>query len=96
ATHGLLGAAVADATSADVDAKVAGAYINEVTEGGAAESAGLEQGDIITEFNGIGITSSTDLTAQVRYLAAGAAADLVYVRDGQRYEASVTLGTLSL
>ncbi|MET0590802.1 MAG: trypsin-like peptidase domain-containing protein, partial [Naasia sp.] len=44
ATHGLLGAAVADATSADVDAKVAGAYINEVTEGGAAESAGLEQG----------------------------------------------------
>ncbi|BDI23389.1 S1C family serine protease [Herbiconiux sp. L3-i23] len=96
ATHGLLGASVADATSADPDASVAGAYIQEVTSGGAAEAAGLRSGDIVTEFNGVAIASSTDLTAQVRYLAAGADATLVYVRNGQSYEADVTLGTLSL
>ncbi|MFD1714210.1 S1C family serine protease [Amnibacterium flavum] len=96
ATHGLLGASVADSTSADETAKVAGAYIDEVVSGGAAEQAGLKSGDIITQFNGVTVGSSTDLTAQVRYLAAGAKADLQYVRGGKTYEATVTLGTLSL
>lgn len=96
ATHGLLGAGVADATKVDPSAGQAGAYLQEITNGGAAQKAGLKAGDIVTEFNGSQITNSTDLTAQVRYLAAGSEANLVYVRDGQRYEASVTLGTLSL
>ncbi len=96
ATHGLLGAGVADATRVDPSAGQSGAYLQEITNGGAAQKAGLKAGDIVTEFNGTQITNSTDLTAQVRYLAAGAEANLVYVRDGQRYEATVTLGTLSL
>lgn len=96
ATHGLLGAGVADATKIDPSAGQSGAYLREITNGGAAQKAGLKVGDIVTDFNGTQIANSTDLTAQVRYLAAGAEANLVYVRDGQRYEATVTLGTLSL
>jgi putative serine protease PepD len=96
ATHGLLGASVGDATSVDPKTTVAGAYIQEVSDGGAAEAAGLRKGDIITQFNGVTVTSSTDLTAQVRYLAAGADAELVYFRGGESYEASVTLGELKL
>jgi len=96
ATHGLLGASVATSIDVDPTIGVAGAYIQQVTSGGAAEAAGLQEGDIITRFNGITIASSTDLTAQVRYLAAGETADIVYVRNGQSYEATATLGTLSL
>ena len=92
ASHGLLGATVKDATSAT--SKTVGAEINEVTGGGAAETAGLKPGDVITEFNDVPITSSTDLTAQVRALAAGTTASLTYVRDGKANTADVKLGEL--
>ena len=82
ASHGLLGATVADAMTADAEAGIAGAYLNDISSGGAAEQAGLQKGDIITQFNGVAVTSQTDLTAQVRYLAAGSKAELVYVRNG--------------
>lgn len=94
ATHGLLGASVADVTAAD-KSTVVGANIKAVTGGGAAEKAGIKAGDVITTFNGVPITSSTDLTAQVRYLAAGADAELTYVRGGKSATATVTLGTLA-
>jgi putative serine protease PepD len=92
ASHGLLGASVTTATSEDSD--VVGAVIQEVTGDGAAEAAGLRAGDVVTEFAGKPITSSVDLTAQVRALAAGEKAELVFVRDGKRSTAEVTLGTL--
>ncbi len=92
ATHGLLGATVKDATS-ETSATV-GAEINEVTDGGAAETAGLKPGDVITEFNDTPITGSTDLTAQVRSLAAGTTTSLTYVRNGNANTVDVKLGTL--
>ncbi|MEO6827410.1 MAG: trypsin-like peptidase domain-containing protein, partial [Microbacteriaceae bacterium] len=94
ATHGLLGANVKDATS-DTSSTV-GALIVAVTNGGAAEKAGLQKGDIVTNFNGLPITGMTDLTAQVRALAAGSTADLTYVRDGKTETATVTLGKLAI
>lgn len=93
ATHGLLGASVTDLVASD-KSTVVGANIKGVTAGGAAAKAGIKAGDIVTNFNGVPITGSTDLTAQVRYLAAGADADLTYVRDGKATTVSVTLGTL--
>ncbi|WP_255513534.1 S1C family serine protease [Homoserinibacter sp. GY 40078] len=92
ATHGLLGASVTTATSSESD--VVGSVIQEVTSGGAAAAAGLEAGDVVTSFNGHPITSSTDLTAQVRALAAGSQAELVYLRDGESHTVTVTLGQL--
>jgi putative serine protease PepD len=93
ATHGLLGATVADAGTA-TNSSVVGASIQSVTAGGAAANGGLQKGDVVTSFNGIPITGMTDLTAQVRVLAAGAKASLTYVRDGKTNTATVTLGTL--
>jgi len=96
ATHGLLGASVSDVTeSEDADtATVVGASIAELTQGGAAAAAGLKVGDVITGFNGLPITGKTDLTAQVRALAAGSKATVTYVRDGKAATVDVTLGTL--
>jgi putative serine protease PepD len=93
ATHGLLGASVRPAAGTDgID--IAGAYIAEVTPDGAAAAAGLREGDVVTEFNGVPITNAVDLTAAVRALAADAQASLTYVRDGQSDTVEVTLGTL--
>ena len=93
ATHGLLGASVADVAATDSSATV-GATVQAVSSGGAADKAGLTKGDVITSFNGIPVTGSTDLTAQVRYLAAGASSSLTYVKGGKTFTADVTLGTL--
>lgn len=93
ATHGLLGAGVRDAATQE-GATTAGAYIAEVTSGGAAAAAGLHKGDVVTSFNGVPITNATDLTAQVRALAAGSKATIVYDRGGKTASAEVTLGQL--
>ena len=92
-THGLLGASVTDATAKT--SSTVGATIDSVTSGGAAAAAGLQKGDVVTQFNGIPITNSTDLTAQVRYLAPGTKAKLSYLRDGKGNTVDVTLGTLT-
>jgi len=93
-THGLLGASVTTATSDK--SSVVGALIADITSGGAADKAGLKKGDVVTSFNGRPITDSTDLTAQVRTLAPGSTAKLVYVRGNESTTVSVTLGTLKL
>jgi putative serine protease PepD len=95
ATHGLLGASVRDA-AAVADSTFTGAYIAEVVADGAALAAGLEEGDIVTEFNGVPITDATDLTAQVRAAAAGSEASITFVRDGETQTVEVTLGELPL
>jgi putative serine protease PepD len=76
------------------DSSTVGALIKEITPGGAADKAGLKAGDVVTLFNDIPITSSTDLTAQVRALPAGAETSLSYVRGNAAHDADVTLGSL--
>ncbi len=93
ATHGLLGANVLSAAQVE-DSTITGAYIKEAVEGGAAAAAGLREGDIVTAFNGVPVTDSVDLTAQVRAAAAGSEATVTFVRDGETQTVDVTLGTL--
>jgi putative serine protease PepD len=92
ATHGLLGATVGDAASA-ANSTVAGALINSVTSGGAADKGGLKAGDVVTAINGIPVDDATDLTAQVRLEAAGATVKITYNRGGSSNDTNVTLGT---
>lgn len=92
ATHGLLGATVTAAES-DGESNTVGALIAELSPGGAAEQAGLQSGDVVTEFNGVPITDQTDLTAQVRALPGGATTELTVIRDGETLTVDVTLGT---
>jgi putative serine protease PepD len=97
ATHGLLGATISDVTedTTQADSATVGASIQEVTAGGAAASAGLKAGDVITGIDGLPVTGKTDLTAQVRALAGGAKTTITYVRNGKSANVDVTLGTLS-
>ena len=48
-----------------------GVFVKEVTEGSAAEAAGILKGDIIVKFDGQRITSATDLQQTLQYYKAG-------------------------
>ena len=65
-------------SGADVSSQVAktynmpeGVYVAQVEQGSAAESAGLQKGDIITEFDGHQITSMENLKERLQYYEAG-------------------------
>ncbi|SDH09055.1 S1C family serine protease [Microbacterium pygmaeum] len=94
ATHGLLGASVQDAASAE-GSTTTGALIAELVDGGAAQAGGLQVGDVVTAFNAVPVTDATDLTAQVRAAAAGSDATVTLVRDGKTQTIDVTLGELA-
>lgn len=93
ATHGLLGASVSDVTDASVGHT--GAQLAEITADGAAASAGLQSGDVVTAVDGTPVTSATDLTAQIRAEAGGSTVTLTILRGGSEQDVDVTLGTLS-
>ena len=96
ATHGLLGATVADIEDVEslANSSVVGAGVVDLTAGGAAAKAGLRVGDVITQVGGIPISGKTDLTAQVRTFAAGATTTVTFVRGDQASTVDVTLGAL--
>lgn len=48
-----------------------GVYVAEVTPGGPAEEAGIEEGDIITSLDGTAVTTSDALVNLLTYYAAG-------------------------
>ncbi len=91
ASHGLLGALVRDNT-ADNSSFSTGAYVEEVTAGGAAQSAGIKSGDVVVEFAGSAVATASDLTALVRAQPAGAEVEVVVLRDGANKSFMVTLG----
>jgi putative serine protease PepD len=93
ASHALLGAMVSDSTNSDASASfTVGAKVVKLTAGGAAENGGVKVGDIITKFNGVAITSASELTAAVRQEKAGSKATLQLLRDGNAQSLNVVLG----
>jgi putative serine protease PepD len=94
ASHGLLGASVADSSnSPDAGSFSIGAEVMELTPGGAAEKSGILVGDVITKFNGQPIATSGELTAAVRQEPAGARAKVELIRDGKTVQIAVVLGS---
>ena len=81
----------------DVDASAqyygvpAGAYVDDVTAGGAADKGGILSGDIITEVGGYPVTSVSDLTRVLRKFAAGDTVSVEVFRSGQTKTLTVVL-----
>jgi len=71
-----------------------GAVIGGISAGEAADRAGLEVGDVVVEFNGQVITSSSDLVAAVRASDIGAENQIVFFRGAERMVSMVVLGEL--
>jgi len=94
--RGLLGivgsdidAGLAEAMNANVNI---GAFVSEVTPESAAEDAGIEAGDIITEVNGRKINSFLELRARISSMGAGAEVELTLLRKGEEVTVEVVLG----
>lgn len=70
-----------------------GVYIKEVSEGAAADKAGLKPEDVITKVNDIQITSFTQLKEYVNSQKVGTDVKVTYMRntDGEYKEATVTV-----
>ncbi len=85
----------------DVDEKVVrkqklnseeGAYIKEVVEEGPADSAGVQERDVIIEFNGKKIFDSDDLTRAVRRTPPNTEVKLVLLRNGEKKTLQLVVG----
>src|SRR5690606_16325520 len=74
--------------------KAAGALVAQIVPGSPADSADLQNGDIITHFNGKPILMSSDLPHQVGRVKPGSKVSMDVVRNGKRRKVSVTIGTL--
>ena len=69
-----------------------GALVNEVTAGGPASQAGLQNGDAILSVNGGKVADSRDLSRKIAALAPSANADLTVLRGGKEQKIAVKLG----
>jgi serine protease Do len=71
-----------------------GALVNDVTEGSAAERAGIQPGDVILAFNDDAIESSGDLPPLVGANPPGTEAEVMVSRNGKQKTFVVTLDAL--
>jgi serine protease Do len=68
-----------------------GAIVSSVTKGSPAETANLKEEDVILEFGGFTVWSSSQLSRLVQETPAGRKVDMVVSRDGKRINLNATL-----
>lgn len=94
---GILGNDVDAALAEAMNSKVnMGAFVREVVVDSAADAAGIEPGDIITEINGNNLNSFSELRAKVGSLVAGTEIELGIIRNGEKQTLAVTLGSAGI
>ena len=84
------GVRVFTGTVPDYAAEAKGLLLGGVVGGGPAERAGLQKGDVIVEIAGQSITNIYDYTYALELLKIGEPAKVVYTRNGERREATLT------
>lgn len=67
-----------------------GALISQVYGGSPAEKAGLKEGDVVIEIDGVKITNSQDVVREVLKKQVGQKVSFVILREGKRTEISLT------
>ncbi|MCB0700951.1 MAG: PDZ domain-containing protein, partial [Chitinophagaceae bacterium] len=68
-----------------------GVYVSKVMEDGAAQKAGIKEGDFITAVNGMQINSSPELLEQIARFRPGDNVSVTYVRSGKPTHTTVEL-----
>ena len=87
---GRTGLRVFTGTIPDYSTEVKGLLLGGVIGGGPAEQAGLQKGDIVVEIAGQTIANIYDYTYALELLKIGEPAKVVYLRDGQKRETTLT------
>src|SRR3954451_1209620 len=68
-----------------------GAIVSSVTEGSAADKAGVKRGDVIQSFNGLPVHDTNTLRNRVAEAGPGSSAEVVLLRDGSEKRLTVKL-----
>jgi putative serine protease PepD len=89
-THARLGVTVSDVGGGTL---TQGAQLRSIESGGAAEQAGLENGDVITKVDDDLVDGSESLVATIRGHRPGDSVTITYVRDGETRTTTATLGS---
>jgi serine protease Do len=97
--RGFLGIVIQDLTadlarSFGLDQKQ-GILVAQVTEDSPAAKAGLKQGDIIIAYKDKPVAKVGDFRNQISLTAPGSREQLTIIRDGERRDIAVTIGTLN-
>jgi hypothetical protein len=87
---GRSGIRVFTGTIPDYATEVEGLLLGGVVAGGPAERAGLQKGDVIVEFAGLRIANIYDYTYALESLKIGEPVTVVYLRNGQKRETTLT------
>jgi len=75
--------------------KPVGAYVAKVMPGSGADKAGIEEGDIITSFNGRKVTSYNTLNNIMKYIPAGTTVDVTVAKAKNDYKEETLKVTLT-
>ena len=93
--RGYLGVQIAELTQELAEKEglenIEGVYVGEVTEGGAAKLAGMQNGDVITAINGKKVNSTTQLKESIGQYRPGDKVDVEVNRNGRHHHYELTL-----
>jgi serine protease Do len=78
-----------------IKGSVKGAIVTDIMPGGPAEKAGIEQGDIIVQYNGKDIEDVTQLRNLVAATSPGESVTIKVVRNNEQMELTLNIGDLS-
>jgi serine protease Do len=99
-TRGVIGVSVVDVPASALDEfglkERRGALVGSVNQGGPADKAGLEPGDVILEFNGKPVQRRDQLVSMVVGTKPGTAVPIKVLRDKQERSLTVTVDELNL
>jgi S1-C subfamily serine protease len=70
-----------------------GAVVADVVSGSPADSAGIQQGDVIVAFGGNAITNADDLVTAVRSRSPGASVKVAFWRGQVKMTVTATLAS---
>jgi serine protease Do len=97
-TRGWLGVSIQEVTPALVKSfdlkEKKGALVAQVVSGSPAEKAGIEQGDVIVEFDGKEVTDSKDLPRIVASTPIGKAVTIKLLRNGKALDRQMKVGEM--
>ena len=96
-THAMLGVSISSVTASNAKryglSVTSGAYVSSISEGTGAAESDLQVGDIITAVDGKQVTTTTDVTLDVRAHNPGDTVTVTVNRNGETIDIPVVLGS---
>lgn len=95
----IIGVNIMEVTQEDAEkyklSEVKGARITNIIPDGSAEAAGLKENDVIVKFDGVPVSTPSELQEQVGKHRPGDKADVTYIRNGKEVTVPITMKNIA-